>query len=463
MRTVGTALLVLLATAMLFAPEHATARKPKPAAAAAPESQPNVPIAEGATQGPLRAAYSAMSLSDRVSIQSDLIWTGDYNGVTDGEFGDRSIAAVKAFQRRNGGKETGMLNAQEREKLAVAAQPREDQVGWRLLDDPVTGVQMGLPSKLVPQASVGPAGSHWQSARGEMQVNTFKFAATGTTLEKVLQQQKELPGRNLQYSVVKPAFFVISGIQNGVKKFYVRAHINNDEVRGITILYDRAMEGIVEKVVIAMSSAFAPFPTGEIAIEPRRSTPQRRNVEYGSGIVVSDAGYILTDRQTIEGCSVVLVADLGNADRLAEDAASDLALLRVYGAHDLVPLSISSASEGATDLSLVGIADPQMQGGENRVTSTQVRVTASSRLGHLIEPAPTLGFSGAALVDSGGRLAGLVELRPAGAPAQPNAAQAIVVPVATVREFLAAQNVPPPLPATRAATASVVRIICVRK
>src|SRR5262249_44114716 len=154
------------------------------------EATPNVPTNERATTGPLRAAYSAMSLSDRVSIQSDLIWTGDYNGVTDGEFSDRAIAAVKAFQKRSGGKDTGLLTADEREKLAAAAQPRVDQVGWRFLDDPATGARIGLPGKLVPQASAGKTGGHWQSARGEIQVNTFRVTTKGKTLADALQEQK---------------------------------------------------------------------------------------------------------------------------------------------------------------------------------------------------------------------------------------------------------------------------------
>src|SRR5262249_46574027 len=130
MRTTGAALLLLIAIGTGVAPDDAIARKPKPSqASATTEATPNLPTNERATTGPLRAAYSAMSLSDRVSIQSDLIWTGDYNGVTDGEFSDRAIAAVKAFQKRSGGKDTGLLTADEREKLAAAAQPRVDQVG----------------------------------------------------------------------------------------------------------------------------------------------------------------------------------------------------------------------------------------------------------------------------------------------------------------------------------------------
>ena len=81
-------------------------------------------------------SYAAIPLNDRVAIQSDLIWTGDYNGVLSGEFGERSVAAVKAFQKRKGGKETGVLNQPERAALSAAAKPKQETVGWRIVDDP---------------------------------------------------------------------------------------------------------------------------------------------------------------------------------------------------------------------------------------------------------------------------------------------------------------------------------------
>ena len=100
-------------------------------------------------------SYAAIPLSDRVSIQSDLIWTGDYNGVLSGEFGERSVAAVKAFQKRKGGKETGVLNLQERAALSAAAKPKQEAVGWRIVDDLSTGARIGVPAKLMPTTNVG--------------------------------------------------------------------------------------------------------------------------------------------------------------------------------------------------------------------------------------------------------------------------------------------------------------------
>jgi hypothetical protein len=45
--------------------------------------------------------------------------------------------------------------------------------------------------------------------------------------------KKEPAGRQTEYSVLRPDFFVISGLQN-LKKFYLRAQLRGDEVRGFT-------------------------------------------------------------------------------------------------------------------------------------------------------------------------------------------------------------------------------------
>src|SRR5262249_9125022 len=195
---------------------------------------------------------------------------GDYNGVVDGEFGDRAIAAVKAFQKRNRSTETGILNPQERAALAAAAKPAQDHAGWRMVDDRATGARLGVPLKLASQTSPGKIGTRWSSAQGQIQVETFSIREPGTNLQALLEQQKkEPPGRKVDYSVLRPDFIVLGGMQ-GLKKFYVRAHIKDGEVRGMTVLYDQATEGIMDSVVVAMSSAFAPFGASSPAPAPIR-------------------------------------------------------------------------------------------------------------------------------------------------------------------------------------------------
>ena len=257
---------------------------------------------------------------------------------------------------------------------------------------------------------------------------------------------------------MKPDFFVLSGLQNQ-KKFYIRGQFKDSEVRILSIFYDQATEGTMEPVVIAMSSAFNAFPTGAQAMGP----PPRKKVEYASGVVVSDDGTIVTDRQAVDGCMSIVVAGYGNADKLAEDKVRDLALLRIYGARELKPLSLGA---GATkpNLDLMGIADPQNQGGGAAVTSLKASTTPVGTGTELaLSPAPGIGFSGAAAIDSDGKFAGLAQLKPLLVAGPPNAApQAALVPAELVRNFVKANGVSANGTSTDA-RAAMVRVICVRK
>jgi Trypsin-like peptidase domain len=247
-----------------------------------------------------------------------------------------------------------------------------------------------------------------------------------------------------------------------LKKFYVRGTFRGDEVRVLTILYDQATENTVEPVVIAMSSAFNPFPTGAEIAGP----PPRKTVEYGTGIVVSDDGAILTDRQVTDGCLAIAIAGFGNADRVAEDKDRDLALLRIYGARGLKPLALSTDA-AKTNIELTGIADPQNQGGAAAASSLKASIVQVGSGGDLaLSPAPGLGFSGAAALDADGKFAGIALLKPLLVAGPPNAApatQASLVSADIVHEFLKTNGVNAASSGATDAKASVVRVICVRK
>jgi Putative peptidoglycan binding domain len=432
--------------------------EPKPEPEPRPEPRANAKPQKGekTEKIPKEVAdsYAAIPLAERVAIQNDLIWTGDYNGMLNGEFSERAVAAVKAFQKRKGGKETGVLNLQERAALALLAKPKQDAVGWRIVDDLATGARVGVPARLMPNTNVSGGISRWSSQRGETSAETFRVAPA-TALAPIFERMKKEPaGRQTEYGVLKDDFFVISGQQN-LKRFYVRAQLRNNEVRGLTILYDQAMQGIMEPVVVAMSNAYAAFPAG------RASPPPRRLVEYASGVAVAP-GVIATSREALEGCYVVTVAGIGGADRIAEDKDKGVALLRVFGA-ELKPVALSPETPKNADIALLGVLDPHAQGGGAAVSAAKARVSDALAL----DPAPALGFDGAAALDAQGRLAGIASLRvPVVAGSAPNlGASAALVPAEAIRALLAAQNVAPAATATGAdaARAAVVRVICVRK
>ena len=452
MRSMLTATLMFMAAA---APANAQMTAPS-TVGTKPKTVTTVPI-RPALQTPADTA-NAMAQAERLAIQSDLAWVGQYNGAITGEVSERMVAAIKEFQKDRGGKQTGVLNPQERSVLAETARRRQDNVGWKIVTDAGSGARLGVPTKLVPQQSSDANGAKWSSATGTIQIQLARRKQADPTTAKLAEQEKKEPaGRKVDYSVVKPDFFVLSGMQ-GLKKFYVRGTFKGDEVRILTILYDQATEGTVEPAVIAMSSAFNPFPSGT-------GPAPRKTVEYGTGLVVSEDGAIVTDREIADGCLAIAIGGFGNADRVAEDRDHGLALLRIYGARGLKPLDLRNGAAKAT-VELTGIADPQNQGGAAATSSVKALAALVGGGGDAaLSPAPALGFSGAAALDADGKFAGLALLKPAmvaGPATATPAAQAVLVPADTVREFIKANGVNAAGGSTDA-KAAVVRVICVRK
>lgn len=446
-------------------PSAAKPAAPTPSASPAPKSVKTTTIRPDGTSAPARPATqapvdtaNAMAAQERQAIQSDLAWVGAYNGAINGEASERLISAIKTFQKDNSGKPTGVLNPQERAALAAAAKALQDAAGWKIGLDPVNGIKLGLPTKLAPVQSAGATGTKWSSAQGQIQIETWRNKDTSLTIAAMADREKKEPaGRRIDYSVVKPDFFVLSGLQ-GLKKFYVRGQIKGSEVRGLTILYDQATEGSMAPVVIAMSSAFAPFSGSDVALTV--APPPRKKVEYATGIVVSKDGDIVTDRNAVDGCETIVIPSRGNADRLRDDPARELALLRVYGSTDWKPVGFGGAWK--SDVSVTGIADPQNQGGGAAITSMTSHL-ASNGGDVKIEPAPGLGFSGAAVTDADGKFAGLTLLKSAVVAGPPPAPmQASLVSSEVIRSFLTAAKITVAAGSTDA-KASVVRVICIRK
>ena len=404
---------------------------------------------------PAIAGSTEISPGDRMKIQSALLWSGDYTGSIGGE--DPFLSAIKNYQKRAKSRITGILSASERANLLTAAKSYEDEFGWTIVTDPSTGARLGLPAKLVPQVRDAARGTRWSATHGEVQVETFRIPESEIKLTALFEQQKKEPtNRKVESSALRDDGFTISGMQ-GLKIFSVRAQRRDGEIRGLILLFDQMMETIVAGVSPAIVSAFSPFP--------ERSMPfaaMAKPVEYGNGLVVSSGGHIVTDRSLASGCQVIVVAGLGDADRVAEDPDSGLAMLRVYGVRDLTPLAFASDASNKGYITLVGIPDPKEQNGAKKLTEIKARLTSGNAI-ELRQSVPMAGFSGAAALDAQGRVLGLTEMRNfVLASIEPAAPPVRLITADTIRNFLIAHNV---VPAQQAgdARASVVRIICVRK
>jgi hypothetical protein len=360
--------------------------------------------------------------------------------------------AIRAFQRRNGGKDTGVLSDQERAALAQAVQAPKAAAGWRSIDDTATGARLGVPEKLVPRVAAGRLGSRWTSAGGQIQIETFRLHEA--SLPTLFEQEKTTAKRYAGSSVLNTGSFVITGEQK-LKKFVERAQSSGSEVRGVTILYDQATEGTIAPIAVAIADSFEGFP------DPNAAPPagRKRGVDYSSAIVVSARGDLVALGDLTDDCQFITVPGFGHAERVARDQTNDLALLRLYGARDLVPAPLGGAAAAAAPgaVTLYGSADAPSEPGGATVASTTAQSSAQG-----LDPTPKLGFAGAAAVDAQGRFAGIVALKsPVVAGIGPVTPEATLVPADAVRGFVQAQGIAP-ASGQAAMAQSVVRVICVR-
>jgi hypothetical protein len=396
-------------------------------------------------------AYAALPAAERLAIQTNLAWIGDYEGLPSGEIDERTIEAVKLFQKGHAAKETGILDEEQRARLAAAAAGPQQAAGWRVIDDAATGARFGLPEKLLARIGASLTGSRWSSGRGQIQIETFRFGEA--SLPALFGQEKKTPRtRRVEASALKPDSFVIAGTQN-LKNVVVRAEARGSEIRGITVLYDQANAGRMMPAAIAIANSFQGFP------DPNTGPPpgQKAAVEYGTAIVADGSGVLIAPQQLTSDCKTITVPGFGHAARLAEDDASGLALLRVFASQNLKPAPLGGESADGDNLMLIGIADPLAQQGGSAVTHAPVH-----RNGQFIEPSQPPGFSGAVVIDAQGRFAGIVELKsPLIAIAAPDRIAALI-PATAVRAFLTAHGITPANP-PGAIDQSVVRVICVRK
>ena len=170
--------------------------------------------------------------------------------------------------------------------------------------------------------------------------------------------------------------------------------------RTLTILYDQATEGVMEPVVIAMSSAFDPFPAANVA-----GPPPRKMVEYATGVSSAPTARSSPDATPPTAAGHIVVAGHGNADRIADDEDRGLALLRIYGANDCIRCVRSRYGKRRRR------ADRHHRsakpGRRLRRQSVKVSVTHAAAHESTLTPAPALGFAGAPALDADGKFAGL--------------------------------------------------------
>lgn len=372
-------------------------------------AQAPAPRTVSPAQDAARAAFEALPEEDRKALQDRLIWTGHYSGIADGAFGRQTFEAITAFQQSAGKPATGILSSTDQKALQGAAQRAKAQAGFTIIDDPKSGVRIGIPAKVVPKKDVNPnGGSRWQSADGAVTLDT-RTAPAGATLQSLYDRNIAIqtPGRIVTYKVLRPDFFVIAG-ETPTGKFYTRYAANAESIRAFSVGYDKALAPQFDRMVVAIANSFTPFPAAEAPAavasnpvpEPQAPSAPRPQTQ---GLRLIGTGLAVGPRQVVTAASLETCRDvrvLGLKPQqvrgkgvfvldLAEDLKAKPVTMAGGGMTEGAPVLIAAFAEDSARPSLMAVSGLAM----NATTLTAP-----------LQP----GASGAPVFDERGMLAGLV-------------------------------------------------------
>jgi hypothetical protein len=397
-----------------------------------------------------RAAFEALPEAERKGLQDALVWTGDYNSVVNGTFGRRSYEALQAYAKRSGG--TGLPDAAGRAALLKEGAAARAAARFAVKPDPASGVVLGVPERMLPKRSPQPGGTRWQSADGRITLETKSYPAGETGLEAVFARiTAPSPDRRVTYKLLRPDFLVVTA-ETGTGKSYIRYAAGEAGLRGLTLGYDKALAGEVDRLAIAIANSFVPFPdaapataAAPVATAVPAPTPPPvpgpRAAPAATGLLVAP-GRVLTSAAALSGCRAPLVA--GQPARTGAGATAELLILEtgaLPGRAAITPSVRGHALAGSEAVAALAIdAEGGVAVAPGEVIFGEAILGEAAGITRIAAPLQP-GAGGAPVLDRSGALAGLV----ATVPSRPRLVAGILpparyglVPAATLADFLGA-------------------------
>ena len=391
-------------------------------------------IVSGATRSPEVAGYRRRSQATTKraisQIQEALVWTGFYEGMIDGDMGQRTRRGIRAYQRAIGSDPSKPLTAADGERLRRLAQARKRRVGFRFIRDIRAQVAIGIPKRLVPLSHQSSRGTIFSAPDGSIKIDTMRFYPGERSMLGLFQQISQRgPIRTITYTK-RPTYgdFVVSGTDNE-KSYYFRALQASDGIFAFSIAYFTGRKRELEPVVVAMANFFAPLsmlrrspgPVSAPRGSELRPTPlpgevtrDRPSVSAGTGFILSSAGYVLTNAHVVRKCRQIRLNTVGSvpvtARVVASDHKNDLALLAANLAVTSVPKFRRVVRLG-DEISTFGFPLTTILSTSGNFTRGTITATqgAGNDTGMLQISAPVQpGNSGGPLLDQSGHVVGVV-------------------------------------------------------
>lgn len=200
---------------------------------------------------------------DVLEIQEQLVWAGYLEGTVDRIAGPLTDRAIRRFQGDQGAPQTGNLTVQQMAELNRIVAREKANVGFRVLIDPI-GVRIGIPELRVGERSEFSKprsyGGTWNSPDKKLSIDVFRIP-NDSDLAAQKARFSSLPQYKIDLWSGEPDWFFLSGKIGNHSSFYIRAAMQNNEIRGMSVVWSNNSDRKLGATIAAgIAASFVPFP-----------------------------------------------------------------------------------------------------------------------------------------------------------------------------------------------------------
>jgi len=369
-----------------------------------------------------RRGERLLSAAERRDLQVALQAAGFYAAAIDGAFGRGTRAAMADWQAARGYEPTGVLTTRQRQALMDEYNAPLISVGMRAHTDNRAGIAMQMPMGAVRFARYESPFAHYEPTGNEgirvLLISQPGDRATLYGLYDIMQTLEIVPlegprGRDGDS-------FTLEGRGNGIVS-YTEASVRGGEVKGFTLIWPVGDEDRRTRVLAEMRASFERLD-GVLDPAAGADAPQEVDLVSGlevrkparsrSGFYVDGAGAVLTTAEAVRGCTRITLDHDYDARVAVLDQGRGLAMLRPEV--PLAPMQVARLRAGEprlqSDVAVSGYSYGGVLGAPTLTFGTVAELKGLQGEQELtrLALAPLPGDAGGPVLDTGGKVLGLL-------------------------------------------------------
>ena len=276
---------------------------------------------------------------ERMALQLALEWSGFYNAAIDGAFGPSTRYAMAAWQQSNGFEATGILTTAQRAELLSQYNAILDGMDIQTVRDTSAGISIDLPLGVVAFDRYESPLVHFKPTGTVEGARVLLVSQPGDSkrlagLYEIMQTLDIVPldGPRVRNS----DSFTLTG-QNGSIVSHTQAWLDDDIIKGFTLIWPVGDEERRIRILAAMQSSFAPI---DGVLAPTALPEDTPNIDLVSGITldkpkasasgffVNSQGVVVTTQSVIADCDRITLNKDDEAEVVLSDPTLGVAVLR---------------------------------------------------------------------------------------------------------------------------------------